>query len=203
MVIFDVKDMARGLLTLPNEHLVLREKVAAHLITVASEIFNHPHREMSLVDDLIDHYEFEQGVFGLDVVVMETVAKMKQAAQRAGWDRRMKGKVEFKEVGRGFYQARFVMDLDETMAWMFHKEESSEPDVNVTDIVSDNPGADLINELNKLHTRETRRRVPALSDRLATTVREPEEPGWRVSYWDRAGRRSLRSTGPGSSGQGD
>lgn len=204
MITFDVKDLARGLIVLGQEHTVLKEKVAVELLGYALEIFNHPHRRMAIIDDLIDHYEYELGIFGLDTKVVEWSSMMRLAAQRYGWDKRLKAKIEFKELGKGFHHARFVMDLDESVAWILAQNTPQDDgEESVIDVVSDNPEADVINALAKLHPRKTRKRVPLLSDRNPAAVRQPEETGWRVGHWERFGENALRRAGPRVGGEDD
>jgi len=189
MISFDVKDLARNLMIPNMKEVSVREHLVCELIRGAVEIFNDPHLENDVIVQLEEVLENDYEVMGAADMVLNMVAEMRQRAKGAGWDKRTIAQLEYKQIGKAFHHINIKMDLDETIARIL-AQNTIEPDPeHVTDMVSDHPDMDAINELSKLHTRETTRRTPLLSDRLATCVRDDAKAGWRTSDWERFGKR--------------
>lgn len=189
MISFDVKELARNMMFPNMKEVNVREHLVCELIRGAVEIFNDPHRENAVITELQEVLENDYEVMGSEETIFKMIGALHQAAKTAGWDPRTIAKLEYKEIGKAFHQVRVMMDLDETFARMLAKNTIQPDKEHVTDMVSDHPDMDSINELNTLHTRETLRRTPLLSDRLATFVREDEGAGWRTYDWERFGKR--------------
>lgn len=188
MIIYDVRELARNLV-MPNSAVQeVREHLVRTMLCGAVEIFNDPHREHTVIAELEESFENDYDVLGSDAMVTSMVKELHSQAKACGWDSRTKAKIEYRAIGKGVTQAMVVMDLDETLARMLDAGSIKPPLEHVTDIVSDNPDMEVINELNRLHSNETERRTPLLSDRSPTFVQEPERAGWRVSDWSRFGR---------------
>lgn len=189
MISFDVKELARNMLIPHVSEPNVREHLVCELLRGALEIFNDPHRENAVIIELEEVLENDYEVMGTEDIVTKILATLRRASKGAGWDGRTIAKLEYKQIGKAFHQAKFVMDLDETVARVLEANAIKPDKEHVTDMVSDHPDMDAINELNTLHSRETSRRIPVLSDRFATVVREDEESGWRVSDWESFGKR--------------
>lgn len=188
MISYDVGEMARNILMPSDTVQEVREQLVRQLVCAAVEIFNDPHRENSVIVELEDVLENDYEVVGAGKLVLGMVAEIRQRALTSGWDSRTKAKIEYKHLGRAFNRALVVMDLDETVARMLADGCLEPAKEHVTDIVSDHPDLETLNELNTLQVKQTRRGIPLLSDRAATFVREPETVGWRTRDWLRFGR---------------
>lgn len=189
MISFDVKDLARNLMIPNMKEVNVREHLVCELIRGAVEIFNDPHLENEVITRLEEVLENDYEVMGTEKLVLGMVKEMRRNAKSAGWDKRSVAQLEYKLVGKAFHRITVKMDLDETVARILAKNTIVQDPEHVTDMVSDHPDMDQLNELSKLHTRETTRRTPLLSDRLATCVRDDEKAGWRTDDWERFGKR--------------
>lgn len=188
MIIYDVKELARNLVMSNSEGPEVREHLVRTMLCGALEIFNDPHRENTVITELQDVLENDYEVLGSEEIVLSVVTELRNRAKTCGWDPRTKAKIDYRAIGKGVIQAMVVMDLDETLARILDSGAIESSLEHVTDIVSDHPDMEVLNELNRLHSNETERRTPLLSDRSPAFVQEPERPGWRVSDWERFGR---------------
>lgn len=189
MITFDVRELSRNFLMPGADTQEVREHLVRMLLCGAVEIFNDPHLEQATIGDIEEVLENDYEVLGSEAIIRDMLKGIRAQAKASGWDPRTKAKIEYKILGKTFNRATVVMDLDETVARIVTAAQpTGDQDEHVTDIVSDNPGMDVINELNQRSARETRRHTPLLSDRSPAFVQEPEVRGWRVRDWDRFGR---------------
>lgn len=207
MIIFDVKDLARNFLMPTNEPQSVREYLALEVLRYSVELFNDPHRLHNLLGDAEEIFENDYDVMGVAEIIVRHWRHIQKVTRSYGWDVRTKAQLEFKRIGNGFHHARVVMDLEETMARMLDAAHLNHPqEAHVTDIVSDNPSSDVINELSTVRNGETRRRVPVLSDRHPTFVREDTWANGASGNWERYGKNavlSLQLRGPSRPSEDD
>lgn len=179
---FDVVYLASTLVGPMGLERSVKEHLICELIRVAVDVYNFPATENTEVGNLLVVMENDYGVMGGEQLFQKFLSQIRSDAKQAGWDPRLVIKVNFKLIGKGFHQAHIAMDLDATFTNMYNEGiPKQDNDVDVTTLVSDNPGLDAINELTHVHNTETARRIPVLSDRLATVVQTDSSGGW----WDR------------------
>lgn len=179
MLLFNVKEMANGILMPSGLSRVERETIIKDWIETALNIFNNPSLCDGILDDLLEHYEFNVGILNTDRIVLDLVKVIKHTTRKLGWDSRLKAKVEFKQVGSGYHKARIVMDLDETLQAL--SSNVTEP-VRLNDVISDHPEVEMLNEIISLRSSKTPRRVPVLPDRRPVVVKGNQESGWIPGY---------------------
>ncbi|MNM27099.1 hypothetical protein D3C81_375830 [compost metagenome] len=207
MIIFDVKELGRSFLMPFGEPQGVREHLALEVLRYSVDIFNDPHLMQNCLGDAEEVFEGDYDVMGVAELIVRHYRHILKITRSYGWDPRTKAKLEFKRFGKGFHQARVMMDLEETTARMLSEARLDLPaETHVTDIVSDNPSSDVINELSTVRNGETRRRVPVLSDRHPTFVRDDSWANGGTGNWERYGEASvlpLRLRGPGRAPEDD
>lgn len=180
---FDVVYLASTLVGPRDLEKSVKEHLICELIRVAVDVYNFPATENTEVGNLLEVMENDYEVMGGEQLFQTFLTQIRAGAKQAGWDPRLVIKVEFKLIGKGFHKAHIAMDLDATFVNMYDKGiPKQDSDVDVTTLVSDNPGLDMINELTHVHHSETARRIPVLSDRLATLVQTDPSRSWRDRY---------------------
>lgn len=206
MITFDVKELARNVL-IKDQPSSVKEYFITEMLHAAVEIFNDPACQMRALDDLDEVLYKEYGFFHAPEHVRDFLAAIRAKVKAYQWDPLIKAKVEFKTIGKGYYQARVVMDMQETVARMMNDCGLDRPaETHVTDIVCDNPGVELINELHPLRNDKARGKVPRLSLIAPSAVRSTENGGWGPGRWDRYGdaaRLPLQLRGPERSTEDD
>jgi hypothetical protein len=169
MSVFDVKQMAKDLVFLNDQHISAKEVVAERLIEAAVEVVNFPKsRHLELFEGLAEVYELEMGLPCADGIVMELVERIKRDMAASGWDPRMKVKLESKKLSNTFHRITVRMDLDATVqaeVSAVRRTHTKARRPEITDVVSDNPGAELLNEFDRELSRQLKPRTPLLSDR--------------------------------------
>lgn len=207
MIIFDVKELARSFLMPSGEPQGVREHLALEVLRYSVGIFNDPHLLQHYLGDAEEVFEIDYDVMGVAEIIIRHYRHITKITRSYGWDPRTKAKLEFKRIGKGFHHARVVMDLEETTARMLNEAHLDRPvETHVTDIVSDNPSTDVINELSIVRNGETRRRVPVLSDRHPTFVRDDSWANGGSGNWERYGETAvlpLQLRGPRHSSEDD
>ena len=183
MSVFDVKQMARDLIFLGDQHTSAKEVVAERLIEAAVEVINFPkatHSEM--FEGLAEVYELEMGLPRVDETVMNLVKQIKADMARLGWDPRLKIKLESKKLSNTFHRITVQMDLDATVlaeAKSVRKVHTRARRPEITDVVSDNPNPELLNEFDREFSRQLKPRTPLLSDRGGRFVVSDSNRGQR------------------------
>ena len=169
MSVFDVKQMARDLMFLDAQHAGAKEVVAERLIEAAVEVVNFPKSTHSaLFEGLAEVYELGMGLPRVDSIVMNIVERIRQDMNRNGWDPRMKIKLESKKLSSTFHRVTICMDLDATVlaeVKTVRRTHVKARRPEITDVVSDNPGSELLNEFDRELSRQLAPRTPLLSDR--------------------------------------
>lgn len=167
MSAFDIKKMAQGLYVPNAVHVSAKEVIAERLIETAVEIINDPSRSGELLDSMTDYYELDMGMNRVDDSVMQLVTQIKQDNQRAGWDPRVKLKIETKKLSNTFHRLTIAMDLDATIEAMTAKPKRARPrrTTKITDVIEDNPGADLLNEFDRELSSQSESQAKLLPNR--------------------------------------
>lgn len=169
MSVFDIKQMAKDLMFLNEQHIGAKEVVAERLIEAAVEIVNFPKATHSaLFEGLAEIYELEMGLPRVDAVVMGIAERIRQDMASNGWDSRMKIKLESKKLSNTFHRITVRMDLDTTVLAEVKSVRRTHVKARrpeITDVVSDNPDAELLNEFDRELSRQLSPRSPLLSDR--------------------------------------
>ena len=169
MSVFDIKQMGKDLMFLNDQHASAKEVVAERLIEAAVEVVNFPQAQHSaLFEGLAEVYELEMGLPRVDAIVMGIVTRIRQDMNQNGWDPRMKIKLESKKLSSTFHRITVKMDLDATVlaeVKTVRRTHVKARRPEITDVVSDNPGAELLNEFDRELSRQLKPRTPILSDR--------------------------------------
>lgn len=169
MSVFDIKQMGRNLIFLKDQHASAKEVVAERLIEAAVEVINFPKSShTALFEGLAEIYELEMGLPRVDETVMNLVEEIKSDMARLGWDPRVKIKLETKKLSNTFHRVTVQMDLDATIlaeAKSVRRTHNKARRPEITDVVSDNPDAELLNEFDRELSRQLKHRTPLLSDR--------------------------------------
>jgi len=200
MILFDVKEMGRNLPTIEKLDEEVREVLALRILDFAVEIFNYDHRMNLLLGEAEDLFENDYDIMGVARAIVDQTMKIREGGRRCAWDPRIKVRLETRRIGRGFHQARVVMDLEETMACMLHEADLVNPlSPHVTDVVIDNPGIALNHEITRLYSGKAKRRTPLLSDRHPRAVKDGSWATGGSGHWERYGdelRQPFRDKGP-------
>lgn len=180
---FDIKHMARGLLFPENQHPSFAETVATRMVETAVEIINAPHRTEDLLNAMTDAYEMDIGMSRVDDQIIGIVKRIRTQMHNDGWDPRVKIRLAERKLSNTYHQLRVCMDLDETIRSSLdsirHQSRKHKEDTSIVEVVSDNPGAELINELDRELSRQSQHRTPLLSDRDAKFVASDKNGnGW-------------------------
>jgi hypothetical protein len=181
---FDIKVMGNELFFPEEQHRSFRETVALRLVETAVDIINEPNLTEQLLLPMIDIYELEMGMNRVDDRVMGIVERIRQDMRNAGWDPRMKIRLEERKLSNTYHRAIVCMDLDATVKAVVQTTQQKKTrkvrETKIADVVSDNPGVELINELDRVVSRQSQRRTPLLSDRNAQFVRDDKDGNrWR------------------------
>lgn len=187
MITFNIKDIARNLMTPNTSQPGVKEHLASMLLEGALTVFNDPHLENDVIGNLEILLENEYDVLGANQIVKDMLADISEQTKHYGWDSRAKAKVTYKSLGKGYYVANVVMDLEDTVARMLGSV-STDCSEHITDVVSDNPDMDTLNALNTYKTRDAARETPLFHNRFAAFVQEDQVPGWRTEYWTNFGK---------------
>lgn len=187
MIIFNIRDLASQIFFgNPPEDQQIRLALARQVVAGALEIFNYPATEMTVFSEILDAWESEYELLGLEQIIYKVLNEIKQKTRSYGWDPRCFGKAEFMgpENGRGMMMIRIVMDLEETFAKI--NEQITPPDTgeSIGEVVSDNPDMETLNELSSTCVRQAKRDFSLLTGRSQPFVRDDEVRGWRVIEWD-------------------
>lgn len=167
MSAFDIKKMARELYVPNAVHVSAKEVIAERLIETAVEIINDPSRSGELLDSMTDYYELDMGMNRVDDSVMHLVSQIKQDNLRSGWDPRVKLKLETKKLSNTFHRVTVAMDLDATIEAMTTKKKQGRAKrvTKITDVIEDNPGADLLNEFDRELSSQSESQAKLLPNR--------------------------------------
>jgi len=181
MILFNVFDLAKNLFFEEKVDIPVRMVLAKDLVDSAVEIFNYPGCKNSRICELLEEWEHSYGVMNIERVMSGLIKTIQRDTKRSGWDPRCLAKAEYQGDGRSFLMARVIMDLDETMAKLY--EGLGAPVIDsVAEVVSDNPGPDMINELTKTTENQTARNLQVLSGRSGVNIQSPEKRGWRTVH---------------------
>jgi hypothetical protein len=176
MSVFDVKQMARDLVFVGDHHVSAREVVAERLIEAAVQVINFPKAPLSeLFEGMAEVYELDMGLPCVDQMVMMVVAQIKQGMVKDGWDPRMRIKMEQKKLSSTYNRITIQMDLDATIqaeVKKVRKVHTRARRQEITDVVSENPDPELINEFDRKLSAESQPRTPLLSDRSPGFIKE-------------------------------
>jgi len=183
MSVFDIKAMAKGMLFPVEQHPSFAETVALRMVETAVEIINTPERTEELLNGMTDAYELEIGMSRVDDQIVGIVKSIRQQMHRQGWDPRMKIRLDERRLSNTYHHARVSMDLDATVRSSLDgiqkKSRKAQSNTSIAEVVSDNPGAELINELDRELSRQSQHRTPLLSDRDSKFVRDDKNGnGW-------------------------
>lgn len=169
MSVFDIKQMARDLLCLKAHHPSAKEVMVERLIEAAVEVVNFPgSHHAELFEGLAEVYELDMGIPRVDAMVTDLADRIRADADSKGWDPRIKVMVRTKKLSNTFHRATICMDLDSTIlaeAEHVHTIHAEARRPEITDVVSDNPGAELLDEFDREFSRQSEHRTPLLSDR--------------------------------------
>lgn len=175
MSAFDIKAMGRGFIFATEQHISFKETVALRMVETAVEIVNEPHRTEMLLNNMTEAYELEFGIDRVDDQIMGLVNMIRKDMLSKCWDPRTKVKIQERKLSNTYHRAIICMDLDATVKSVnaeARKHARKRTSLPITDVVSDNPGAELINELDRVVSRQSKRRTPLLSDRSGKFVRD-------------------------------
>lgn len=182
MSIFDIKQIARELAFPHDEHFSAKEVVAERFIETAVDMINNPSRETALLDIMTEAYEVGYGMIMVDAHILQYVNTIKLDMKRKGWDPRVKIKLAGKKIGRNFYQMQVVMDLDTTLQEAVEDDSAYRLSLieaeKISEVVSDNPDADQLNEFDRTIRGESASRTPLLSDRDSLFVTGDSLGNW-------------------------
>lgn len=169
MSVFDIKQMAKDLMFLEKQHVGAKEVVAERLIEAAVEVINFPKSShMELFEGLAEVYELEMGLPRVDAIVMNLVTQIRNDMAAQGWDPRVKVKLSTKKLSNTFHRVTICMDLDATILAEVKSVRRTHVKARrpeITDVVSENPDSELLNEFDREFSRQSQRRTPLLSDR--------------------------------------
>ena len=182
MSAFDIKAMGRGYIFATEQHPSFKETVAVRLVETAVEIINNTQQTDALLSNVTHAYEMTFGMDRVDDQVMGLVEMMRKDMSTKGWDPRTKIKLVERKLSNTYHRLVVVMDLEATVKSFNEgvRKQSRKRATPIADVVSDNPGAELINELDRLLCQQSQPRTPLLSDRGGRFVRDDQTGNrWR------------------------
>lgn len=189
MILYNVWDLSKQIFFGNPVDDSMRLFLARAVIDSAVEIFNYPATEDKVITELLEPWEDEYSVLGLDQLIVKVINEIKRKTRSYGWDPRCFAKTEYMGPtdGKGMLMARVVMDLEETFAKITAEITPVPVEDSIGEVVSDNPNMETLNELSQTRIREASRDFSLLSGRSQPFVRNNEEKGWRTVDWDRKG----------------
>lgn len=178
MISFDVTALA-GELIMGSEHgFSVKETLTVRMIEAAVDILNEPRRRDAVLDNLTDIMEMHYDLQTPDLTMERFADHIRVQMKNHGWDSRLKVKLSFKKFGNNFHRAIIEMDLDATFASNNDRRKKPRLKADVTELVSDNPSQESINEFLDRTDKRPVRKPPLLSDRFGRTVNDPSGRGW-------------------------
>jgi len=172
VISFDVKGLAKDLVMGTKLELAAREELVARMIEVAVEIVNEPHRKREILDPLIEIMLSSYDMIQPDQLMLRYAEHIKERSRELGWDSRLLVKLEFKKIGGNFHRALVNMDFEGTIRKFKPVARPRKQKEKIVDTVSDHPDQDTLNEYLNAVTTRPERRIPLLSDRLGTRIKD-------------------------------
>ncbi len=177
MILFNIIEMSKELFFEQPVEASVREVLAKDMVDLAIDIVNYPATENTAIGDLLEKWENDYHVMGLDARMRELLHTIRKGIRSSGWDKRCMAKVEYQGPGKTFLIGRVVMDLEETFAKL-HESIAVTHDDNIVEMVSDNPDLETLNALTNTSEKQTKRNLQILSGQSPSCLRDDTKRGW-------------------------
>lgn len=179
MIGFDITSLSATLLsTKPlekGEQLVLIERMIETAVYAINNPFNHD----SNIDRLVETLELEFGVINPAAQICEFREHIEREMAKHCWDPRLKIKMDIKRIGKVSCKAVISIDLEETVMSFI---ETPEPKEVISEIISDHPTLEQLDELIPTRKKRPARSVKVLPDLKSRFVVDPEGRNWNPRH---------------------